>query len=299
MGARAFRGRRHIARNTDGLAAVTFYFNYANCPRLRQNAERFLEHWKGFEVPLYVVEVVFGRRKPHLTGSNVVVVRVMDQLFHKESAVNYAVRHLPREKTMITWIDSDLIFDLRRLRLLPAMLERHRAVQLFSEIQYLGPDGEHEDRLKRSFVEDQRNGYHGGGWAMRRELFEAIGGLSECSITGGGDSVFLMALYGPQLVDRWSWYIDKHHDALRANMRQYAASGHELLRGSVGCLGIKAQHLWHGTTNQREYQSRHRIIADLTAANTQLDSNGFVELVHAPKVRLAIADYWKRRKCNE
>lgn len=133
----------------------------------------------------------------------------------------------------------------------------------------------------------------------RAGLDRRLGNVPPGPVGRIGDSVFLMALYGPQLVDRWSWYIDKHHDALRANMRQYAASGHELLQGSVGCLGIKAQHLWHGTTNQREYQSRHRIIADLTAANTQLDSNGFVELVHAPKVRLAIADYWKRRKCNK
>ena len=59
MAAKAFRVKRaEVSSSLDGIAAVTFYFNYAYCQRLRKNAERFVEHWRGFEVPLYVVEVI-------------------------------------------------------------------------------------------------------------------------------------------------------------------------------------------------------------------------------------------------
>ena len=298
MAAKAFRVKRAtVSSSLDGIAAVTFYFNHANCPRLRKNAERFIEHWRGFAVPLYVVEVICGRRKPHLTGANVSVVRVRDPLFHKEAAINYAVANLPAEKDIVAWIDSDLIFDLRSLRRLRPTLENATAVQLFSEIQYLDANGEHENRLKRSFVDDNRNGYHGGAWACRRDTFGAIGGLPNFSVTGGGDSIFLMAVFGDQLVSRWDWYIDKHSATVAQSIRSYAAANHRFLNGRVECMNAKAVHLWHGATETREYQSRHKMMESVSVEQLRFDENGFPYFQGAPKARKALAEYWKRRKC--
>lgn len=298
MAAKAFRVKRAtVSSSLDGIAAVTFYFNHANCLRLRKNAERFVKHWRGFAVPLYVVEVICGRRRPHLTGSNVSVVRVRDPLFHKEAAINYAVENLPADKDIVAWIDSDLIFDLRSLRRLRSTLENATAVQLFSEIQYLDENGEHENRTMPSFVNDWANGYNGGGWACRRETFESIGGLPTMGVVGGGDTIFLLALFGEKLLSRWRFYLKRQTPQMHDLISGYIETNHRFLNARAACMNAKAFHLWHGDMSKREYGTRHKILSGIQKSDFKTDKNGFAYFQSAPKSRKAFSEYWKRRKC--
>ena len=280
---------------------VTFFFNYADCPRMLANYLRWRKQWQGFELPVYTVEVLLRGQLPSLEGDRVHHVTVQEPLFHKEAAVNYMLHRLPADTELVLWIDSDLMFSgLAGLRKIPGMLQRHAVVQLMRSIQYLGPGGEHLDRLKKSFFHDQRNGYHGGAFAARADTLKACGGLPVCSPTGGGDSVFLMGCMGPELVKRWEWYVKKFQPSVQQNMREYAAKAFSVVKGRAGVLDqCTGRHLWHGDTETREYQTRHSIIERLDYAQTKLDGNGFLEFTTPqPEIRQGMLDYWHRRRCK-
>ena len=90
---------------------VTFFFNYADCPRMLANHLRWRKQWRGFELPVYTVEVLLQGQLPSLEGDRVHHVTVQEPLFHKEAAVNYMLQRLPADTDLVLWIDSDLMFS--------------------------------------------------------------------------------------------------------------------------------------------------------------------------------------------
>lgn len=169
------------------------------------------------DVLLYLVEMVYGNEAFHVTQQfhpRHLQLRTEIPLFHKENMINLAVEKLfPKDWKAFAWIDADLEFDnpfwaTETLKI----LNGHRdIVQLFSHVVDMDPRRltlglhascgyQYEHHQKYNANERNLDGvcaesaWPGYAWAMRRHVYERVGGLYEKYIFGGGDNVFAKTL---------------------------------------------------------------------------------------------------------
>ena len=147
-------------------------------------------------------------------------------------------------------------------------LQRYSFVQLFQLSSFLGPAGKKQVLRKDvSFVYAMQHGistnrtrasncyvHPGYAWAMRREMFDRMGGLIEYSILGGGEIHFAYALFNRI---HETIPINLHPDYRRLTkiwadrVAQLSAYGY-----SVSYLPIHLWHHWHGNRMDRGYAER-------------------------------------------
>ncbi len=119
--------------------AVACYFNPLGWESRRRNYRCFRHH---LGIPLLTVEW-HPEGKFQLGPDDAdLSIRICggDLMWQKERLLNLALARLPAEVEFVAWIDCDVIFcdpdwGARALE----ALETHRAIQLFSEVRYLGP----------------------------------------------------------------------------------------------------------------------------------------------------------------
>lgn len=148
------------------------------------------------------------------------------------------------------------------------LLQQYPIVQLFELCSFLGPSGKkqvtrqdysfayairHEQRLdpRRSSECYVHPGY---AWAMRRPVFEAMGGLLDFSILGSGDIHFAYALINR--IDETipiNMHPDYRNVARVWGQRVAQIAGNGTL---VGYIPVHIWHHWHGNRVQRGYFER-------------------------------------------
>ena len=133
---------------------------------------------------------------------------------------------------------------------------------------FLGPNGKQEVlrrdysfgySIRQAKIIDPRRynewyPHPGYAWAMRREVFNAIGGLLDFCIVGSGDLHFAFALLGriEETVPP-NMHQDYKTLALRwgNQVAQIAEFGEK-----VGYAPVNLWHFWHGTRDNRNYVDR-------------------------------------------
>lgn len=244
------------------LVVVSVLFNPAGYQRIEDNWAQYSRAIEGQGAPLLTVRVegprirntgIPTRSMDH--GGRVAAVNTSSILWHKEDAINLAVRELiPSDADAVAWIDSDILLEPGILDRASKLLETHEAVQLFEDFEWLGPSGNPGTRrgVWAGGTPDLRGRCHGGAWAARRETIEAIGGLYDRAIVGGGDSAWVAAILGetgtlpqrgwfPRMIESWEPWA--------------TLVGQHVRR--VGTTGGTARHLYHGANARRQYRSRH------------------------------------------
>jgi hypothetical protein len=114
--------------------------------------------------------------------------------------------------------------------------------------------------------EDLENPYPGIGgvfpglaWACTREAWDAVGGLIDVAIWGGGDFHISQALIENTKDMVWP--------ALHRNYRkivwQWYYSARDHIRRNVGVMSGTILHNWHGRKVERGYGSKHTLLAKL------------------------------------
>lgn len=241
-------------------------------------------------VKLVTVEASFGDRD-HEVPVNDRVTHIQLQTKHefwlKENLINIGISRLPRDWKYVAWVDADITFARRDwARETVHMLQHHGLVQLWTDAIDLGPNYETMANHK-SFAysyyhapatkdkPDSRYPKHGcygsGGipthpktnwwhpgyaWAMRRDIFDKLGGLIDFAILGAADNHMAWATIGH--VERsmakglTGAYVDELH--------RWQDRALTYLRKNIGFVHGTILHHWHGAKKNRRYYDRWQIL---------------------------------------
>src|ERR1019366_5490896 len=246
----------------------------------------FAKHMRHSGVDLYTVECAFGERPFEVTeAANPfhLQLRTQCEMWHKENLLNLMIARLPSDWQYVAWIDADVHFvrpDWPTETV--QQLQHYDIVQLFAEAHDLRPNQQTFARY-RSFASSfnqgipcQRGaGYYGGtparadpgiayyhhpgyAWAMRREAFDALGGLLDIAIVGEADWIMARAILGEAAEVLYPGISAGYGQAILE--WQNRAVRH--LRRNLGHVEGTLLHYWHGPKAKRNYWDRCRILAD-------------------------------------
>jgi len=230
------------------------------CTRMRKEAQ----------VRLFTVELQ-QRNKCFVTDANI-KLRTTDELWHKENMINIAVHNLPCDWEYMAWIDADIEFQRKDwVKQTIRQLQHYDIVQLFSHAVDMGPNGEANkkhagfcyqwceqtplDYAKMSYKDLGHPGY---GFAIKREMYDALGGLIEFPILGAADHHMCKAWIG--CVNKsYPSNINVNYKTLCDNYQKRCDSH---LKQNIGYVPGTIMHYWHGKKKDRKYQERWHILLD-------------------------------------
>jgi hypothetical protein len=267
--------------------------------------ERFAQNVHDAGAVLHTVEGAFGERDHSLIGiaphetlcdrlqKNPTLdhqqhqyhqLRSSHELWQKEALINIGVARLPSSWKYVAWLDGDIQF------LRPnwvgetiQLLQHYAFIQMFSHAQDLGPDYEviasRDSFMSRALSQKtlptgyydsaatvQTAGWSGLAWACRRDAWDAVGGLIDFAIHGGGDWHMAFALLGQAENS-----IHKGvHPTYKRHILEWQERCERHIRRNVGCMTGTVAHFWHGDKRLRHYSDRHALLAK-TQFNPDID----------------------------
>lgn len=260
----------------DDLAIVTCHFNFGNFDTGRRNLLRFVRQMERDGVRVYGVEAHFEDERPltaHLPGWRQIALTSRQALWHKETLLNIAVNELvPSHIDNLIFMDADLWYDTPGwAEKVVGGLKLQPVVQPFETAVWTGRDG-HEVRHKSSSAVAGLHdwaGHCGFAWAMRRDVFNNIGGLFDLGVLGGGDHMLAFAcLYENPMEEMLKLEIlstvtlDMGGSAKQL-YADWAAKVYSWTSGELGWINANLYHEWHGDLIHRQYHDRGRILSGL------------------------------------
>ena len=268
--------RTHLS--PDQLHVITMISNpirYASRYRLYRDFEARVV---AAGATLWTVEVAFGERPHAVTSpgnSCHLQLRTSTELWHKENALNLLAARLPLDWKYMAWIDADVAFARPDWAVETVQqLQHYAVVQMFEhcvdmDASYnpLTPQmgGEQLPSMMRQHVMgtawggkpySASAGHSGYAWAIRRDAFDALGGLIDFSVCGANDHHMARAFMGEVLDSVNASCSTGLKDALFAWGKRA-----EALRGNVGFVPGLVLHYWHGSKKNRRYIDRWQILA--------------------------------------
>lgn len=243
-------------------------------------------------IVLCTVECLFKDQYPSVKkkcdNHIVITVNSLDEMWLKENLINIGVSKLPKKAKYICWVDADLQFtNTNWVKETKRLLRRYPVVQMFSDVHYLGHNGEktHEAKslmwgwlngasylkdgkscynpsVKPDLTKRQGYGWHGapgGAWAYRKDFFERIGGLLDFGIVGSGDSYSAFGMLGivcSSILNKNFIYNPDYTNAVK----DWVKNAYNVVRGNVGMMDGIVLHHYHGETKNRQYWERNEIL---------------------------------------
>ncbi len=275
----------------------------------------FAQRMQDAGVPLWTVECAFGERAFAITEADNprhLQVRTQSALWHKENLINLGVqRLLPHNWQYVAWIDADIAFarpdwaeeTVHRLQHAPV-------VQLCSRIADLNPHWEsfqthksfgwcyHHDHghLGEGYVGKRGTWHPGFCWAMRRDTWDALGGLYDWAILGSADRYMAHACIG----DVAPFIEGKGFTpALVRSVLAWQDRAHAVVRGHVGYVPGLILHYWHGAKQARQYVERWQILIEHQYDpyhDIRYDSQGLLAWAgNKPALERAVSRYFSER----
>ncbi len=230
---------------------------------------------------LFTVEIALRHRSFAITSAcnpMHLQIRTDHWLWHKEAAMNAALRHLPCDWEYCAFIDADLVFinDFWIDHTLHA-LQTHPVVQPWVEAIDVNANYEpfmrhksfawcYANGVKREEVFDyyghEEEAFLGHLWhpgfaiAFRRKAIELMGGLPDWHILGGGDNMLMKCLIG----DGQYAYPKDIQPSYKQRVLGYQERALEVCRKDLGYVhGLIISH-WHGNKKSRGYWDRWKIL---------------------------------------
>lgn len=284
----------------------------------------FEKHMKCSGAVLVTVELAFGDRPFAVTEEKNPLhfqLRSLDEVWFKESLINYAVSRLPTNWKYMAWIDADVSFARPNwVQEALQMLQHYHVIQLFSHATDLGPKYEPLNTWQSFMYQYQKcleagkdpipyaskknaYGYHigtdiwhpGFAWACTREAFNYFGRMIDFAAVGSADYHMAAGLIGkiertvhaPQL----KTYIDRLIGWQERALRN--------IQKDVGYMPGTIYHYWHGKKTDRKYLDRWQILVrNNFDPNVDLshDDRGIVNLTgNKPRLRDELRLYFQQR----
>lgn len=282
------------------LAIVACHYNPGGYSRPVDNFRAFSRAIGTSHV--YTVEAVFPGRTP-ITGQIVRDAGPANVMWQKERMLSLAISHLPAYYDKVAWVDADMIFTNPGWRNeAETLLDTYPVCQLFEAVCETDMDGRVVNRRLgvgwrwNNKRDDTKTWYRpGGAWAARREIAESC--MYYWDILGGGDCASTFAWTGEY--ERYN----RHRAYSPEWSRHYLAwakKQHEMVQGQIGCVPGDVVHLWHGDTDNRQYGTRPKILADHRFnpfEDIRVGEDGLWEwATEKPELHNAVRKYFVRRR---
>lgn len=226
-------------------------------------------------------------------------LRTKDELWLKENAIGVAVQRLPHDWQQVCWIDGDVHFVRPNIiGEMIHKLQHFDFIQPFSHARDVGPNYEllpenypHADGIgfvhawvtgsilnkndpaqKLKVIRHNQFNYVGGyglqgpprvwpglAWACTRRAWDAVGGLPDYHVWGGGDWVAGHALIGKRdgMIRN-----DLHENYINA-AESFLQSCERHIRRNVGVVEGTVLHHFHGKKPMRGYDKKHKLLAEI------------------------------------
>jgi hypothetical protein len=269
---------------------------------------QFAHEMKQAGVKLVTVEAAFGEREWHCVEPGNPFhhqLRSSDEIWLKESMINYAIKRLPSDWKYVAWIDADVTF-LNPTWATEALhqLQHFQIVQLFQHAIDMGPSGEvlkdsqgksavhhgfgfqHRSRAQRG------KGYtfwHPGfAWAARREAIESLPyhRLMDCpAILGAGDHHMALAMVG-RARESLPHGIHPHYVEM---VIQFEDHCRRYIKQDIGFVPGTIIHHFHGSKESRQYVKRWDIL-------TKHQFDPYTDVSRDPFGLLALVEPWCDRQ---
>jgi hypothetical protein len=275
--------RHAIKKLPSQLDVIAVAFNPLRFQSRYNLFKEFAQHATAAGARLWVVELAFGDRPFEITDAahpQHHQFRTYDELWHKERMINEAVSRLPSDWEYVAWVDADVTFvNPDWVHETMQQLQHYMVVQMFTHAIDLGPNMEPTDVFE-SFAYSHVTGkqtlpklngvgrsggsyyyakhWHPGyGWAYRREAWDALGGMLDINIVGGGDH---QMAYG--LIGQISETIPAGSTATYTKMIKQWEKNASLLKRDIGAVPGTLMHHFHGKKINRGYYNRWKILTD-------------------------------------
>jgi hypothetical protein len=190
------------------LYTITTVYNPAGYESRFRLYREFAKRLEESGVALYTVELAIGDQDFAVTDAadpHHIRLRTPHHALVQGKPHQHCRRTIAKDWEYVAWLDADIQF-LRPdwVTQTIAELQRRAFVQMFSHMVDLGPNfevlGVSESvafRVARGAGQEEAlKASSGFAWAARRRELEALGGLNDWSIVGGGDSDLARAIVG-------------------------------------------------------------------------------------------------------
>ena len=272
-----------IKRLPSELHIIAVVFNPLRF-RSRYNLfKAFKQHVESSGATLWVVELAYGERPFEVAEEDNprhLKLRTTDELWHKERMINEAVTQLPLDWKYVAWVDADVTFiNPDWVHETMQQLQHHPVVQMFTHSIDIGENQQPIDYFEGfayshlqgnrrvpslNGVKGRKGDYYTGrhwhpgyAWAYRRDAWDALGGMLDINIVGGGDHQMAYGMIGK---------IDKtipgnSTPTYTAAVKQWGANA-AILKRDIGAVPGTLVHHFHGLKVNRGYYDRWKILTD-------------------------------------
>jgi hypothetical protein len=261
----------------DLLHAIISHNNYASFDSRVRLHRLCIEHLK--EIPgmkIWVIEIVVGDRPFVVTSSDNpqhIQVRTSDMIWHKESSINVAVRHITHRHPnwkYVAWIDGDIQFMNKHVAHETIHeLQSYAVVQMFQSVVNHGPNGEVLDthqsfafqyakqKFKYTNQKEYEKWHPGFAWAMTRKAFNGIGGLIDFAVLGSADYHMARAFVGAGIVSHEATHLGS---GFRRRLQYWHDRAVREINHNLGYVNGTILHGFHGRFQNRQYNSRWELL---------------------------------------
>jgi len=260
---------------------------------------------KDKNIPYFVAECTFYDRAPQIPDADL-HVQSNSIMFYKEQLLNKLEKVVPEKYTKLVLLDGDIIFSAPDwLDQISSKLNTADIIQPYTKACWLYPDNTRIRAKKFSYAyaianrlpSEPVNAYHPGFvWAMKRQIFRAIGGFYDKAFVGNGDILFVFSLLNtmPQS------YIERHSPSKYIlDTWQGYNTAVQAIKPTIGYLDMDVYHLFHGLRKHRQYVTRYEKINTLLSHNWDQDittnEDGMYEFRNKDLSQI-ILDYFKGRE---
>src|SRR6185312_3537276 len=238
---------------------------------------QFKQHMADSGVNFWTCELAFGKRPWEVVQPGDPLglpLRTSSELWHKENALNLLVQRLPADWQYVAWVDADIAFDNWRgdsawYVETVQQLQHYKIVQLFQSAIDLDPTGNvipgavhmgfaYAYATGKTYGKGYTHWHPGYAWAMRRDAWDATGGLIDWAILGAADNHMAHAWIGRVLDSVNSKASGPYFKALQA----YQDQCEHHIRRDIGYVNGTIRHYWHGKKRDRRYWDRWKILTD-------------------------------------
>ena len=253
----------------DTAVLITFY-NPANFKRILNNVLYIISILKEKDIPCFVAECVFAGRKQQIPGADL-VVHSKSYMFYKEQLINKLEKVIPEKYTKIVALDGDIIFDSPDwVDQISMALDTYDVIQPYDKACWLMPGNKiirswkysygHAITKKINIDHTNIHLYHPGfAWAFRRKTFRDLGGFYPNAIIGGGDMLFTFNFFQETLPEYW--YRDTMITTMPIEAWPEYHANFVRVAPKLGIIDIRALHLFHGLSLNRQYKTRYQSVA--------------------------------------
>ena len=275
----------NILTKKSTFTICSYYFDFNNNPKQKQNLKKFVNQFKNYEDNL-IIAIPENTKFNLKLNCEIVRVPVDANLWSKEILINKIVEQVDTD--YFIWIDNDIIYDnIEWLNNIDTLFRKKDFAQLFSKINYLDESGKITDSFDSimssgltNVDELLKSGFKpGGAWLAKTNIIKSKP-LFEKMYVGGGDTVFVYGLFG----EKNGWTLSQvriHNHEIYDEATNWI---NNFGKFRVGFLEEEVTHLYHGELKDRNYNTRYSQLSQyLTKVEEEVSESNIIEEYYTDK----------------